>query len=218
MNINLVLKKISSSVLFFLGARLFSLFKMSFVWGSHMALFSAANIVTPLAGAFGGLTASFGVLGLSLLVKFLLFKSVPLTFLAYYIPGFFASVYFARRSSLVRIGVPLACISLFVAHPVGAQAFLYAALWLIPVMVYPYTEKHVFFTALGSTFTAHAVGSVIWLYAMPATPVFWLALIPVALAERFCFALGITALHTAISYGISLSRTYIQRAFNAVTC
>ena len=44
---------------------------------------------------------------------------------------------------------------------------------------------------LGSTFTAHAVGSVIWLYAgLVPNPETWLALIPVVVLERILFASG----------------------------
>jgi len=53
--------------------------------------------------------------------------------LAYHIPGFFASAYWARQSRWLSIALPIVCMALFLAHPVGYQAAPYAAYWLIPV-------------------------------------------------------------------------------------
>lgn len=87
----------------------------------------------------------------------------------------------------------------FIAHPVGSQAFLYSFYWLIPVAIYLMGRNSLFAQALGSTFTAHAVGSVIWLYANPMTPEIWLALIPVVLVERLVFASGIVLVYQIIA-------------------
>ena len=54
----------------------------------------------------------------------------------------------------------------------------------------------------GATFTAHAVGSVAFLYAFNIPAATWMALIPVVAFERGLFALGIAgstvALNTAL--------------------
>jgi hypothetical protein len=44
---------------------------------------------------------------------------------------------------------------------------------------------------LGATFTAHAVGSVIFLYTFGLTPAIWMSLIPIVFVERGIFTLGI---------------------------
>lgn len=86
----------------------------------------------------------------------------------------------------------------FMAHPVGAQAWVYSVYWLIPVLLYVIRKKSLFLEALGSTFIAHAVGSVIWIYADPITPHAWLALIPVVFIERLIFASGIVVVFHCI--------------------
>jgi hypothetical protein len=53
-------------------------------------------------------------------------------------------------------------------------------------------------SSLRITFITHAIGSVLWLYAMPSTPIFWLALIPIVALERFCLAGATTAILSAI--------------------
>ena len=88
----------------------------------------------------------------------------------------------------------------FIAHPVGAQAWVYSLYWLIPVVLYFLRKESLFLTALGSTFTAHAVGSVIWIYANPMTPQAWLVLIPVVFIERFVFASGMVVAYHGINF------------------
>jgi hypothetical protein len=52
-------------------------------------------------------------------------------------------------------------------------------------------KKNLFLNSLGATFTSHAVGSVIYLYAFGLTPAIWLSLIPVVFLERGFFTVGI---------------------------
>jgi hypothetical protein len=80
----------------------------------------------------------------------------------------------------------------FIIHPVGAQAWYYSLYWLIPVAA-SLLPENLLLRSLGATFTAHAVGGVIWLYTLPSTPGFWTALIPVVAFERIVFAAGIAA-------------------------
>ena len=47
--------------------------------------------------------------------------------------------------------------------------------------------------SLGATFTAHAVGTIIFLYMFGLTPAIWMALIPVVFTERGVFTIGIWA-------------------------
>jgi hypothetical protein len=185
-------------------AKFTSFIKVSFMVGSQMIWFSGINSVLPLAGAFGGI---FGV-GLVFLMRqvlhFLFFKTLSLSFLAMCIPGFCASLYWATSSAVIRLFLPILCMSLFVVHPVGAQAFVYSLYWLIPVVLYFIPRKSLFLHALASTFVAHAVGSVIWCYTVPMTPVLWMGLLPIVFIERILFAFGMVVAHHVLSWTFGL--------------
>jgi len=175
------------------------LMKVSFVVGSQMIWFSATNAVLPLAGAFGGIMGCGLVFLLRQLIHLFFFKTVSLSFLAFCIPGFFASLYWATNHFAIKLLLPVACIGLFVIHPIGAQAFVYSLYWLIPVVLYFVPQRSLFLQALGSTFIAHAVGSVIWLYTVPMTATMWMGLMPIVLFERILFALGMVIAHYMLS-------------------
>jgi hypothetical protein len=102
-----------------------------------------------------------------------------------------AAWYFGAKGRAV-LAVPLACMALFWLNPVGAQAPLYALFWLVPVAA-SLARQNLLARSLGTTFTAHAVGSVAFIYSIPSTPELWMALIPVVIAERAIFAAGIAA-------------------------
>ncbi len=190
-----------NSILFFLAAKCASLFKISFMLGSYAAFFSACNSVVPLSGAFLGLGGSTMVFILSILIRMVLDGGLfPLSYLVHFIPGLCASYYWASRSIGIRLLLPIACMILFLIHPIGNAVWIYAMYWLIPIVLYFVNTKNIFAQALGSTFTAHAVGSVMWLYMMPMSIAFWYALIPVVLIERLLFALGMVVLHKIISW------------------
>lgn len=101
--------------------------------------------------------------------------------------------------------LPLICMILFVSHPIAGSAFVYSFYWLIPVVLFLTKNKNIFFAALSSTFVAHAVGSVMWLYTvnMPADK--WLALIPVVAFERLVAAVGITFCYMFIKVCLNFS-------------
>jgi len=170
--------------------QLSSIAKISFIVGSYTAWFSAASIMAPLAGLFGGVFGASVVFIFRVALHYIIFKTISLKFLAFCIPGFCASLYFASRSSIIRVIVPLVCMVLFIVHPVGNQAFFYSFYWFIPIVLFFMKRETLFMQALGSTFVAHAVGSVIWLYTVPMTATMWMALIPIVALERFVFAMG----------------------------
>jgi hypothetical protein len=177
-----------------------SLIKMSFVVGSHMIWFSGANAIVPLSGAFGGVLGSAIVFLMRQLLHLLFFKTISLSFLAFCIPGFCASLYWANRHYSIRVLLPLACMVLFMMHPLGAQVFVYSLYWLIPVALYFINARSLFLQALGSTFVAHAVGSVIWLYTVPMTVNKFMVLMPLVLVERIAFALGMVIAYHLFSF------------------
>ena len=181
-------------------AKISGLMKISFLVGSQMIWFSATNSVLPLAGAFGGVMGSGLVFFIRQLIHLIFFKTVSLSFLAFCIPGLCASLYWSTQHYVIRLLLPIACMGLFVIHPVGAQAFVYSLYWLIPVVLFFVPQKHLFLQALGSTFIAHAVGSVIWLYTVPMTAAMWMGLMPIVLFERVAFALGMVVMHYVISF------------------
>lgn len=193
-----LLNPLSNAVLFNTLIKLGSLAKVSFIVGSQLAFFSIGAICIPLAGAFAGIAGALSVFGLRLGLNFLITAHIPFEFLAYHIPGLCASLYWASSNKIVKVVPALLCMVLFLAHPVGAQAALYSLFWLIPVYLTLWAPKNLFNTALASTFTAHAVGSVIWMYTVSMTPDQWLMLIPVVIAERLLFAVGMVVMYKVI--------------------
>ncbi len=201
------------SIILYTVTKLASIFKVSCIIGSYTAWFSMLALVMPLTGAWAGIAGSSTVFGLGLIVRMLMTGfSLPLHYLAYHIPGLFAAYYWASPSWLIRVCVPVSCMILFIVHPVGSQAWPYAMYWWIPVALTMGNQKSLFSLALGSTFTAHAVGSVIWLYTMPMAAAHWLGLIPVVCVERFTFAFGMVILYQMVKLAARcFSRASIHR-------
>lgn len=171
-----------------------SFFKVSYIIGSYTALFSASSFMPGVVGVYGGLAGSGLVLALGLVMRSY-FGLLSFKILAYHIPSFFAAASWANSHWSIRVFVPAICMVLFVVHPVGFYAAPYALYWLIPIYLHYSVSKNLFSTALASTFIAHAVGSVIWLYTVPMTTAAWLALIPIVLLERLLIAAGMVGVH-----------------------
>jgi len=106
-----------------------------------------------------------------------------------FLPAMLAAAYFGLKQKKTAIIFPI-CIILFLLNPIGRQAWMYSAIWLIP-FVATFWKKRLVLNTLGATFTAHAVGSVIFLYTFGLTPAVWISLIPVVFIERGIFTLGI---------------------------
>lgn len=192
-------KQVILSTLFLLMSKLAALFKLSFMVGSYAAFFSVANCLVPLTGAFCGMVGSTMLFGVAIGARMALYGGLlPLSYLVHFVPGLCAGYYWASRSAGVRLLLPLLSMALFLMHPVGGAAWPYTLYWLLPVMFYFLKRDHLFLTALGSTFTAHAVGSVIWLYTVPMEATAWLALIPVVFIERIFFAVGMVLMYHGI--------------------
>ncbi len=179
-------------------AKAAGLLKATYIFGSTAAFFSATNVITPLAGAFGGVSGSCKVFVISLTLRVLMGGFIGFHSLAYHIPGLFAALAWSTRSKWLHIGVPVACMALFIAHPVGLMAIPYSFYWIIP-MVLSGARPTLFTQALGATFIAHAVGSVIWIYTVPMTAAAWYALLPLVLWERIAFAVGQVAVYQLVT-------------------
>lgn len=181
--------------------------------------FSLYNCIKPLSGAFGGIGGAL-MIAFASLVSSIVFKGTAIfstAFLSLHLPGLSASLYWATAHWLVRLALPLLCIMLFVVHPIGMGAWAYTLLWLVPVVLWAKSNLSLFEKALASTFIAHAVGSVIWLYTLPSLSSFWISLIPIVLAERFFFAAGMVityhlyALLLQVLYAVSKKSVFVIR-------
>lgn len=191
--------KILTQSIFFVGLVYLAKFlSISFFIGSQTAKFSGLSVIVPLAGAFGGVVGGNVIFLLRLVFGSFCNDLSSFQFLAFYLPGLCASWYWASSHVLIRLMLPAVCMVLFIIHPVGAQAFPYALYWLIPIALYFTRRNNLFLQSLGSTFVAHAVGSVIWLYTVPMTADLWLSLIPIVLIERFLFASGMVVMHQVL--------------------
>lgn len=193
-------KALVNGVFFAIIVKVSGLFKISFILGSHFAWFSGVSIIAPLAGAFAGISGSFATFVIRVSLGFFLYGFSSLSFLSLGVPGLCASLYWASSSKMIRVVLPALCMVLFWLHPVGGQVFVYALYWFIPIILYFVRYKLIFLEALGSTFVAHAVGSVIWLYTVPMSPANWISLMPIVVIERMFFASGMAIVYTVLSW------------------
>lgn len=97
------------------------------------------------------------------------------------------------------LAVPLLSMLAFNLHPIGRSVWFYSIYWLIPLAVWPLRERFLLARALGSTFTAHAIGGAVWIWAFNLPAPVWISLIPTVALERSIFALGISASYVLIN-------------------
>lgn len=178
--------------------------KISFLVGTQTAHFSLAHCLIPLVGLFAGSLGISCFFGLRTLIT-----TSHSLLIACHLPSVAAALYLAtfnKNKNTISLSkklflslIPLTCMILFNLHPVGNQAFTYSFFWLIPLATLIIPHTNLFFHMLGSTFTAHAVGSVLWLYAgLIPDPQTWVYLIPVVALERVLFASGMYVGYTII--------------------
>jgi len=158
--------------------------------------FSLFDFFAPTIGAF--LTSIWGALSVivvksvSVLVSGQSFDTVTIIRL---FPLALGALYFgARKYKKLVAFIPVICIILFVIHPEGRGAWVFSLYWLIPLIAV-FAKKSLIFNSLGTTFTAHSIGGVAFLYALNLPSEVWLALIPIVFLERMLFMAGI-----AVSY------------------
>ncbi len=197
-----VLGLIILSTLIFLG----SFLKISFGLGGYKFFFSGINFFVPLVGSILSLPiASFFVGLLFFIKKMTLGGMITLglpTIVATLTWGTMfrlekqKTVFIELANCFFRFVLPIIAIILFILHPIGQQAFIYSFYWLIPVALYLLQKFNIhdsiFTKALTTTFIAHAIGSLMWLYLVPMTSVQWLSLIPIVAVERLVFACGMS--------------------------
>lgn len=193
-------------VLLFTGIALIaSSINFSSALGAPNQTFTFFQFMGPIAGGFLGAGAGALSVLLAQLISFVYLGTTPsLISILRLAPMLFAAAYFAKygKGKWQQAGVSLACMALFILNPIGSQVWYYSLYWAIPAIVLLLPEN-LFLRSLGSTFTAHAVGGIIWLYFVPTTPAFWLALIPIVAYERLMFAAGISVSYVAFNTAFS---------------
>ncbi|MBU1148581.1 hypothetical protein KKI23_00655 [Patescibacteria group bacterium] len=120
--------------------------------------------------------------------------------IARFLPMMMAAVYFGTKTKK-NVIIPLLCMVLFIAHPQGRSAWFYSLYWLIPVLA-ELKKDRLIMRSLGATFTAHAIGSVIFLYGFGLPAAVWIGLIPIVALERGLFTVGIWASYLVFNNGL----------------
>ena len=147
------------------------------VLGSNVK-FTLFDFLAPTAGAFlstpGGIISVLIMQILNLLVHGV--NNIGVASIIRLFPILFAVFYFSKKRS-VNIFIAALAILAFNLHPIGRSAWQYSMFWLIPIAAH-FFRKNLFIRSLGTTFTAHAVGSALWVWAFGMTREMWLALIP----------------------------------------
>ncbi|MCX6722599.1 MAG: hypothetical protein NT094_00850 [Candidatus Staskawiczbacteria bacterium] len=152
--------------------------------------FTLFELLGPTGGTFlGPILGAISVFFVRALNVIILHQKLDLLTVIRFLPMMLAAVYFGIKTKKTAIIFPI-CIALFLLNPIGRQAWMYSMIWLIPFFATFFNKRRIL-KSLGATFTAHAVGSVIFLYTFGLTPAMWIALIPVVFIERGVFTLGI---------------------------
>lgn len=161
---------------------------ISKIIGSQQS-FTLFELIAPIGGMFLG--PLFGALSAFFvrIIDTTAHQNLDLLTAIRFLPAMLAAVYFGTKSKKIAVIFPI-CIVLFLINPIGRQAWLYPMIWLIPFAA-TFGKKRLILNSFGATFTAHAIGSTIFLYAFGLTPQIWLGLIPVVFIERGFFTVGI---------------------------
>jgi len=180
---------------------------VSAVLGGEKYQFTLDQLFAPTIGAFAGAGIGAGLIIIANAAKALVFGISNWFDIARIFTLAFAAYYFAqKKEDIVSAVVPLGAMALFVLHPVGREAWFFSLFWLIPVVASFY-RTNLLARSFGSTFTAHSIGTVAFLYTFSTTPAFWIALIPIVVVERLLFGLGISASFLVVNQALCLSKT-----------
>jgi hypothetical protein len=204
---NRIIFLIGKILLFNVFLVLVSFFTLNTIIGSTMH-FSVMNMSSPLIGLYGGFSGIFILYFIRFFIKSFFFGGAFLSIHSLYLPSVFAAAYFARISLITRFIVPLSCIVLFNLHPVGHCAWYYSLYWLIPLILYYAPQRNIIAQAIASTFIAHAVGSVVWVYCLPMSAEMFTALMPIVPLERAVFATGTMGMYYSMEWARELFFLY----------
>ncbi|MDO8512559.1 MAG: hypothetical protein Q7S57_04755 [bacterium] len=155
--------------------------------------FTLFDLFGPIAGAFLGTPLGIiSVLATQIVNILVGGTAIDKSVIIRLLPTLFAVWVFARRDRLSLL-IPVLAIISFNLHPVGRSVWFYSLFWTIPLLLWKFRQKSLLARSLAATFTAHAVGGAIWIWAFSLPAVVWTGLIPVVMLERSIFALGIAA-------------------------
>ncbi|MBU2100409.1 hypothetical protein KKG83_01960 [Candidatus Micrarchaeota archaeon] len=185
----------------------------SSIIGAEQQYFTLFQFFGPIAGSFLGPFIGAGAVLIAQLSDMLLFgKTFDFINIFRLTPMLFAAAYFGLQSKKkfnFSAVIPLIAMALFILHPVGRTVWFYSLYWLIPVIATVFFKNNLFFRSLGSTFTAHSIGSIIFLYTIPMPAEAWLALIPIVAVERLAFAFGISISFVAFTTVLAKLENFI---------
>jgi len=202
-----MIKKLAFLLLFVALVFVFSQIELSKIWGTEGQMFTLYEFLGPLPMAFlgpvFGAVAIIFARGADLLLngaEFTLFdiaRVFTMVFAAWYFVGY--------KKNYAMLAIPVIAMAMFFLHPVGSQVWYYALYWLIPIAAF-FVRENLWLRSLGTSFTAHAVGSIAFLYTFGTSPEMWLMLIPIVAIERIVFATGIAASY--VSFNTMLNKYF----------
>ena len=167
---------------------------------------SFGALIAPTIGFFAGPSACLGVWLIR--TAALLCEKASLGAFFVYIPTLCGALVLSSPSRALKVLIPLLCMILFIAHPVGRSSWIYTLYWLIPLGIGCISSPSVIARSIASTYTTHAVGSTLFLYSRTTSPDFWLMLVNQVWYERLCYALLLTACYYTL--------TFVQNFLSAV--
>ncbi len=131
-----------------------------------------------------------------------------------FFPMLFAAFFFGKKS-VWNIIIPALAMIAFIAHPIGRTVWYFSLYWTIPMVAYFLRDRWLMARTLGATFSAHAVGGALWIYAFNLKASIWIGLIPVVALERISFAVGIAAAYVLTNslLDVLVRRRVIQLPF-----
>lgn len=191
-------RKIAFLLIFSAMGLLMYQLNFSEIIGAEGQQFTLFQFIGPIgAGILGPVGGALSVLAVEATNFIFTGKEFELLNLVRLLPMAFAAIYFGTKNKSSAL-VAAACMALFWMHPEGSAAWIYALYWIIPIGAAFY-KKNLFVRSLGTTFTAHAVGSTVFLYALNLPAEVWMALIPIVAVERLLFASGISVSYYAVN-------------------
>jgi len=192
-------KKILFVIIFIVLGLAISQIPISPIVGSKQS-FTPFEFLGPTSGMFLGVwPAAISVFFVKLFSSLIEHQPFDITTLIRLFPMMLAAIYFGiPKSRKLILIVPLLSMLLFIAHPEGGKVWYFSLYWLIPIICF-FKKDRLILNALGSTFTAHAVGSTAFLYAFSLPASVWIGLIPIVFMERMLFSAGIWVTYLVIN-------------------
>lgn len=180
--------------------------------------FTLFDFIAPMLGTVVGLIPGIVVVAVVGLINLVMhgLNTIDTFSVIRTITPLIACFYFAQSGTFNRI-IPAVAILAFIVHPVGRTVWYFSLFWLIPIACSFVHERSLVARALGATFTQHALGGALWIYAFPSTASYWNGLIPLVVQERLMFTFGIVTMAMIANEVLAISRAKVMpRQPNAV--